>query len=78
LCKTIPFDHGKENSEHQLVTERSGIQVYVCHPPSPWEKGTGENTHFMIRDRLKGVTDFRELKQRCISEIAKKLHRVVQ
>ncbi|MDR0628686.1 MAG: IS30 family transposase [Treponema sp.] len=74
LCKTITFDQGKENSEHKIFTERTGIKVYFCHPHSPWEKGTCENTNFLIRDMLKGVTDFRELNQHCISQIEKKLN----
>jgi IS30 family transposase len=74
LCKTITFDQGKENSEHKLFTERSGIKVYFCHPHSPWEKGTCENTNFLIRDLLGDVTDFRELNQLYISQITKKLN----
>ena len=65
LVKTITFDQGKENS---------GIQVYFCHPHSPWEKGTCENTNYLIRDMLNGVTDFRELNQQRISQIAKYLN----
>jgi IS30 family transposase len=74
LCKTITFDQGKENSEHKIFTGRTGIKVYFCHPHSPWEKGTCENTNFLIRDMLKGVMDFRELNQRSVSQIAKKLN----
>jgi IS30 family transposase len=40
----------------------------------PWEKWTGENTNVLIRDMLKRITDFRELNQRSISPIAKKLN----
>jgi IS30 family transposase len=36
-------------------------------------KGTGENTNYLIRDMLKGITDFRELNQRSVSQIAKRL-----
>jgi IS30 family transposase len=74
LRETITFDQGKENSEHKLFTERSGIKVYFCHPHSPWEKGTCENTNFLIRDMLGDVTDFREINQRYISQITKKLN----
>jgi IS30 family transposase len=74
LCKTITFDQGKENGGHKIFTERTGIKVYFCHPHSPWEKGTCENTNFLIRDMLKGVTDFRELNQRSVSQTAKKLN----
>jgi IS30 family transposase len=74
LCKTIPFDRGKENSEHKLFTARSGVEVYFYHPHSPWEKGTYEHTNFLIRDRLGEITDFRELNQRQVSPIAKKIN----
>jgi IS30 family transposase len=74
LRETITFDQGKENSEHKLFTERTGIKVYFCHPRSPWEKGTCKNTNFLIRDMLGGVTDFREINQRYISQITKKLN----
>jgi IS30 family transposase len=74
LRETITFDQGKGNSEHKIFTERSGIKVYFCHPHSPWEKGTCENTNFLIRDMLGDVTDFRELNQRYISQITKRLN----
>jgi IS30 family transposase len=74
LCKTITFDQGKENSEHNIFTERTGIKVYFCNPHLPWEKGKGENSNVLIRDMLKGITDFRGLNQGSISSIAKKLN----
>jgi IS30 family transposase len=74
LRKSITFDQGKENSEHKELTENTGIAVYFCHPHSPWEKGTCENTNYLIRDMLYPVDDFRELTQRDVSKIAKLLN----
>jgi IS30 family transposase len=74
LRETITFDQGKENSEHKIFTERTGIKVYFCHPRSPWEKETRENINFLIRDMLGDVTDFREINQRYISQIVKRLN----
>lgn len=74
LVKSITFDQGKENSEHKKLAERAKIKVYFCHPHSPWEKGTCENTNYLIRDMLDGITDFRELTQRRVSQIAKDLN----
>jgi len=48
--------------------------VYFCHPHSPWEKGTCENTNFLIRDMLNGEKDFRKLDQRYVSRIARLLN----
>ena len=30
------------------------IDVFFCHPTSPWKKGTCENTNYLIRDMLDG------------------------
>jgi IS30 family transposase len=74
LRKSITFDQGKENSEHKELRENTAIAVYFCHPHSPWEKGTCENTNYLIRDMLYPVDDFRELTQRDVSRIAKLLN----
>jgi IS30 family transposase len=74
LRKSIRLDQGKENSEHKELTENTAIAVYFCHPHSPWEKGTCENTNYLIRDMLYPADDFRELTQRDVSNIAKLLN----
>ena len=50
------------------------MKVYFCHPHSPWEKGTCENTNFLIRDMLDGETDFRNLTQRQVTRVARLLN----
>jgi IS30 family transposase len=71
LRKSITFDQGKKNSEHKQLSENTSPAVYFCHPHSPWEKGTCENTNYLIRDMLYPVTDFRELARRGVSKIAR-------
>ncbi|MDR0524379.1 MAG: IS30 family transposase [Spirochaetaceae bacterium] len=70
----MTFDQGKENAGHKTLERNAGVKVYFCHPHSPWEKGTCENTNYLIRDMLDGITDFRELTQRRVSQIAKDLN----
>jgi IS30 family transposase len=74
LRKSLTLDQGHENSEHRSLAENLGIDVYFCHPHSPWEKATCENTNYLIRDMLYPIDDFRELTQRDVSIIAKKLN----
>ncbi|MDY6895969.1 MAG: IS30 family transposase, partial [Thermotogota bacterium] len=50
LRKFLTLDQGKENSENKQLSENLKIDVYFCHPSSPWEKGTCENTNGLIRD----------------------------
>lgn len=64
--KTIPqqmklsltYDQGSEMAEHRLFTKNTKMKVYFCHPASPWERGTCENTNGLIRDFFPKNTDF--------------------
>lgn len=74
LLKSMTVDQGKEMAEHERLALKMKMRVYFCHPHSPWEKGTCENTNFLIRDMLGGETDFRNLTQRQVSRIARLLN----
>ena len=56
LRKTLTYDRGREMSEHKILEEDLGIDVYFCDPHSPWQKGTCENMNGLIRQYLpKGI-----------------------
>jgi len=74
LVKSITCDQGKEMAEHEMLAGKIRMKVYFCHPHSPWEKGTCENTSFLIRDMLDGETDFRNLTQRQVTRVARLLN----
>ena len=74
LVKSITCDQGKEMAEHEMLARKIRMKVYFCHPHSPWEKGTCENTNFLIRDMLDGETDFRNLTQRQVTRVARLLN----
>lgn len=70
LISSMTFDQGKEMSQHEKLASNMRMKVYFCHPHSPWEKGTCENTNFLIRDMLNEITDFRDLTQPKVDRIA--------
>lgn len=74
LLSSITFDQGKEMAEHEVLAKKMKMKVYFCHPHSPWEKGTCENTNFLIRDMLNGETDFRNLTDRQVSRVVRLLN----
>jgi len=74
LTKSLTCDQGKEMGEHEVLAQNIKMKVYFCHPRSPWEKGTCENTNFLIRDMLEGETDFRNLTQAQVARIARLLN----
>ena len=58
LKQSLTWDRGVEMSSHQILTEKTKIQVYFAHPASPWERGTNENTNMLVRDFFPKKTDF--------------------
>jgi IS30 family transposase len=58
IKRSMTYDNGKEMSEHKRFTANTKMQVYFCHPNSPWEKGTCENTNGLIRQYFPKETHF--------------------
>ena len=58
LKRSITYDNGSENFEHQLLNDQLGSVSYFCQPYHSWEKGTVENTNGLIRRFLPKKTNF--------------------
>lgn len=71
---SMTYDRGKEMAEHDLFTSSTKIQVYFCHPQSPWERGTNENTNMLIRQFFPKGTDFNKVTRREIKYVQKLLN----
>jgi IS30 family transposase len=69
LRKTITYDNGSENRDHELINESLGLKSYFCHPYSSWEKGTVENTIGLIRYYLPKKTNLDNITEQEISDI---------
>jgi IS30 family transposase len=49
LRRSITYDNGGENAEHQTLNDDFDMRSYFCEPYHSWEKGTVENTNGLIR-----------------------------
>lgn len=71
---SMTYDRGKEMAEHELFTADTKMKVYFCHPSSPWERGTNENTNMLIRDFFPKGTDFSTLSPKEIKHVQQLLN----
>lgn len=68
--KSITFDNGREFADHQMMQYELKTQynvfvdIYFAHPYCSWERGTNENTNWLIRQHLPKKTDFSNTKQK--------------
>ena len=60
--------------EHKLFTKNTKMKVYFCHPASPWERGTCENTNKLIRGFFPKGTDFNTLNRSDIKKVQRLLN----
>ena len=51
-------------SGHTQCTRDTGVAVYFAHPGSPWERGTNENTHGLLRQYVPKGTEFDKVSAR--------------
>lgn len=58
LRRSLTYDNGSENVEHQKINEALGTRSYFCNPYHSWEKGSVEYAIGLIRRFLPKKTDF--------------------
>ena len=69
LRRTITYDNGSENVEHQKTNKELGTASYFCNPYHSWEKGSVENAAGLLRRFLPKKTDFAKITEEQIERI---------
>jgi len=49
LCQSLPWDRGKELSDHARFTIESGVRVLFADSQSPWQRETTERMNGLLR-----------------------------
>jgi transposase, IS30 family len=52
MRRTLTYDRGSEMARHRDLAKALGIDVYICEPYRPWQRGVNENTNGLIRQYL--------------------------
>lgn len=74
LLRTLTWDRGREMSEHERIAKALGIDVFLCDPRSPWQRGSNENTNRLLRQYLPQQADLSRFTQSELDRIAEKIN----
>ena len=74
LRKTLTVDNGKEFSNFKELEDKTGLKVYFADPYAAWQRGTNENTNGLLRQYFPKGTDFRNISEKEVAIVVKKLN----
>jgi IS30 family transposase len=74
LRQTLTVDNGKEFSHFKELEAKTGLKVYFADPYAAWQRGTNENTNGLLRQYFPKGTDFRNISEKEVAIVVKKLN----
>ncbi len=70
LAKTLTWDQGMEMARWQQTQAATGVEIFFCHPHSPWQRPSNENANRLIRYWLPKRTDLARHSQVDLDRVA--------
>ena len=70
LRRSMTFDRGPEFAAHKKFSLTAKVKVYFCDPQSSWQRGTNENTNWLLRQYFPDGTDLSQYSQADLNRIA--------
>lgn len=74
LKRSVTWDQGREMSNHRLIADETGLDIYFCDPHSPWQRGSNENTNGLLRQYFPKGTDLSFWGEGFLDQVATELN----
>jgi IS30 family transposase len=74
LPRSLTWDQGKEMAAHARFSVATGVPVYFCDPPSPWQRGSNESTNGLLRQYFPKRSDLAPFSQHDLDAVAAELN----
>lgn len=74
MRKTMTYDNGTENANHEYNNLKLGMRSYFCYPYHSWEKGGVENMNGLIREYLPKGCDLSKFTRQEVQAIERRLN----
>jgi IS30 family transposase len=74
LRTTLTFDNWREFAEHRMMEYHTGFTIYFAHPYHSWERGTNENTNWLLRTYFPKGTDFNTVTEEELEKVQKQIN----
>ena len=72
--KSLTSDNGREFAYHKIISLETSMDFYFAHPYSPWERGTNENTNWLLRQHLPKKQSFADLTHKRLQSYTKSIN----
>jgi len=69
MRRTMTYDNGSENAQHEEVNAKLGTKSYFCAPYHSWEKGSVENAIGLVRIFFPKGTDFATITKKQVKHV---------
>ena len=74
LYRSLTWDRGTEMAGHKAFKLATDIDVFLCDPHAPWQRGSNENTNRLLRQYFPKGTDLSIHSQAKLSAVARQLN----